>query len=154
MDSKFIMELLRFVNKSDIHELVLETSETKLTIRRGGAPMPTLPTSPPAIQAPSAQAAPMEETEKKTPAPPAPSAQTHIIRSPMVGTYYRTPAPDKEPFVKVGDVIQKGQVVCIIEAMKLFNEIEADVSGRITKILVENATPVEFDQPLFEVELL
>lgn len=152
MDSKFIMELLRFVNKSDIYELILEAPETKLTIRRGGTG-PITSVTPPALQTPAAPVTPAETIEQKTP-PVIASARTHIIRSPMVGTFYRASAPDKEPFVKVGDVIEKGQVICIIEAMKLFNEIEADVSGRITKILVENATPVEFDQPLFEVELL
>jgi acetyl-CoA carboxylase biotin carboxyl carrier protein len=89
-----------------------------------------------------------------TPAPPQepPKKNTVYIRSPMVGTFYRAPAPDKPPYVQVGDIIQKGQVVCIIEAMKLFNEIQSEVSGKIVRILVENAQPVEYDQPLFEVE--
>ncbi|MCX7607283.1 MAG: acetyl-CoA carboxylase biotin carboxyl carrier protein [Bacteroidia bacterium] len=165
MDLKSILELLRFVSKSDLQEVIVEEGEFRLTIRRGGpqgviayssaAPLPPAPTPSPVSlnisSPPPAVAAPPSPPE---PSRSAPSPKAEYIRSPMVGTFYRRPSPDKEPFVKVGDIIQKGQVVCIIEAMKLFNEIQAEIAGKVTRILVEDAQPVEYDQPLFEVEPL
>lgn len=166
MDIKAILELLRFVSKSDLTEVIVEEGEFRLTIRRGlsgaaptavitpvapptAAPLlsPSVPVAPAAPPAPSAPEPPKEEK-------PASPKKVEYIRSPMVGTFYRRPSPDKEPYVKVGDIIEKGQVVCIIEAMKLFNEIQAEVSGRVVRILVEDAQPVEYDQPLFEIEPL
>lgn len=166
MDTKSILELLRFVNKSDLTEVVVEEGEFRLTIRRGvgGAapapgiapvaapvPAPLLPTPIAATTAPSPAPSTPEPPKEEKPASP---KKVEYIRSPMVGTFYRRPGPDKEPYVKVGDLIEKGQVVCIIEAMKLFNEIQAEISGRVLRILVEDAQPVEYDQPLFEIEPL
>lgn len=165
MDIKAILELLRFVSKSDLTEVIVEEGEFRLTIRRGGigggaavsvAAVPTVPAAVPLPAAPSPAVAEAPAAPAPSPkAEPAPApAKTTYIRSPMVGTFYRRPSPEKPPFVQVGDIIQKGQVVCIIEAMKLFNEIQSEVAGKIVRILVEDAQPVEYDQPLFEVEPL
>jgi acetyl-CoA carboxylase biotin carboxyl carrier protein len=151
MDLKQIQDLVKMVNKSNISELTIEEKEIKITIKQKedkyvtAAPMPqvqALPVSQPAT-APANQA----------PKPEAKSTDNLItIKSPMIGTFYRRPAPDKSDFVEEGDEVRSGTVVCIIEAMKLFNEIESEVSGRIVKVLVEDSTPVEYDQPLFLVE--
>jgi len=164
MDTKEILDLLRFLSKSDFTEVTIEGANWKLSVRRGGgapvvvstpvsapqAPVP-VPVSLPAAPAVPLPAGPAAEPAR-APSPEPPKKNTVYIRSPMVGTFYRAPAPDKPPYVQVGDIIQKGQVVCIIEAMKLFNEIQSEVSGKVVRILVENAQPVEYDQPLFEVE--
>ncbi len=156
---KDILEVLRFVSKSDFAEVIIEQPEWKLTIRRGGPALaPVVVPTPasavlPAVPAPVTTPTPAPES-KPTTAPPEPTKNTTFIRSPMVGTFYRAPSPEKPPYVQVGDIVQPGQVVCIIEAMKLFNEIQAEVAGKIVRILVENAQPVEYDQPLFEVEPL
>ncbi|MDW8235842.1 MAG: acetyl-CoA carboxylase biotin carboxyl carrier protein [Bacteroidia bacterium] len=159
MDTKSILEILRFVSRTDFSEVIVEGEAFKLTMRRGVSVAPSAVTSVPAT--PSIPAAPsvpaLPTAPAATPPPPSPTpppSQIEYIRSPMVGTFYRRPSPDKEPFVKVGDTIQKGQVVCIIEAMKLFNEIQSEIAGRVVRILVEDAQPVEYDQPLFEVEPL
>ncbi len=154
MDVKQIQELIRFVAKAGVTEVSLEQGDFKITIKtQGDAPVQQMqqvyqvPAQAPQQQmsAPAPQAA--------APAPAAPVADTTItIKSPMIGTFYQKPSPDKEAFVKVGDKITKGQVVCVIEAMKLFNEIEAEVSGTVVKILVNDTTPVEYDQPLFILE--
>jgi acetyl-CoA carboxylase, biotin carboxyl carrier protein len=154
MQVKDLLELLRFVSKSDFTEVTIEGPEWKVSVRRGaGEPVvvsaPATPVPVPAMSATSV--APSSEPAKAT-SPEPPKKNTVYIRSPMVGTFYRAPAPEKPPYVQVGDTVQKGQVVCIIEAMKLFNEIQSEVSGKIVRILVENAQPVEYDQPLFEVE--
>lgn len=164
MDIKSILELLRFVNKSDLTEVIVEEGEFRLTIRRGGAtPIAAPVIAPPAppVAMPVASVPSLPAAESPTPTAPAAKSETPAtptkttyIRSPMVGTFYRRPSPEKPPFVQVGDVIQKGQVVCIIEAMKLFNEIQSEVAGKIIRILVEDAQAVEYDQPLFEVEPL
>ncbi|MCS7189553.1 MAG: acetyl-CoA carboxylase biotin carboxyl carrier protein [Bacteroidia bacterium] len=162
MDIKSILELLRFVSKSDLSEVIIEDGNFRLTVRRGvsmtsGNVIVSAPSSPAMMVSPTVPTIPSppspSEAPSKTETPP-PSApkKTEYIRSPMVGTFYRRPSPDKEPFVQVGDIIQKGQVVCIIEAMKLFNEIQSEISGKIVRILVEDAQAVEYDQPLFEVE--
>ncbi|MEN2992695.1 MAG: acetyl-CoA carboxylase biotin carboxyl carrier protein [Bacteroidia bacterium] len=153
MDTKPILEILRFVSRTDFSEVIVEEGNLKLTIRRGvaGVSVPVAPA--PVGPLPASVAAPPPPAEAPPP-PPAPPKPVEYIRSPMVGTFYRRPSPDKEPYVKVGDVIQKGQVVCIIEAMKLFNEIQSEISGRIVKILVEDGQAVSYDQPLFEVEPL
>ncbi len=165
MDIKSILELLRFVSRSDLTEVIVEEGEFRLTIRRGGAtpaiaaPViapPTAPVAMPVAPVPSLPAAesPAPTAPAAKPETPATPAKTTYIRSPMVGTFYRRPSPEKPPFVQVGDIIQKGQVVCIIEAMKLFNEIQSEVAGKIVRILVEDAQAVEYDQPLFEIEPL
>ncbi|MCS7162710.1 MAG: acetyl-CoA carboxylase biotin carboxyl carrier protein [Bacteroidia bacterium] len=153
MDTKPILEILRFVSRTDFSEVIIEEGNLKLTIRRGvtGVNVPAVPAPVGPPLAPVA--APPPQAEPPQP-PPAPAKPVEYIRSPMVGTFYRRPSPDKEPYVKVGDIIQKGQVVCIIEAMKLFNEIQSEISGRIVKILVEDGQAVSYDQPLFEVEPL
>lgn len=163
MDLKSILELLRFVSKSDLSEVIVEEGEFRLTIRRGPAGIPaSIPVAPaPVALTPIAPVShsptpppPPAEPPKAEPQPDAAPKKVEYIRSPMVGTFYRRPSPDKEPYVKVGDIIQPGQVVCIIEAMKLFNEIQSEIAGKIVRILVEDAQPVEYDQPLFEVEPL
>ncbi|HJU45637.1 MAG TPA: acetyl-CoA carboxylase biotin carboxyl carrier protein [Chitinophagaceae bacterium] len=159
MDFKQIQELIRMINKSNIGEVTIEEKGFKVTIRQKqdqvqqviAAPSPVY-TSPSAnLPAPAAQQASQADKPKPAAADAAP-ANTITIKSPMIGTFYRSPSPDKPSFVNVGDEIAPGKVVCIIEAMKLFNEIESEVSGRIIKVLVEDASPVEYDQPLFLVE--
>ena len=158
MQVKDILELLRFVSKSDFTEVTIEGPEWKVSVRRGvGAPVVvSAPATPVQVSLPvtamSATSVAPSPEPVKAPSPEPPKKNTVYIRSPMVGTFYRAPAPEKPPYVQVGDTVQKGQVVCIIEAMKLFNEIQSEVSGKIVRILVENAQPVEYDQPLFEVE--
>lgn len=158
MDFKQIQELVKMVNKSNISELSIEEDKFKITIKQkdnevqqviavpAAAPVQAVaPAAPPApAPAPAAPAA--------APAAPAKADNLVTINSPMIGTFYRSPGPDKPPFVNVGDDVTAGKVVCIIEAMKLFNEIESEVSGKIVKVLVDDASPVEYDQPLFLVE--
>lgn len=160
MDIKQIQELIRFVSKSGVNEVSIEEKEFKITIKTNQAPTVVNATIPaaPALPAPAAQALPVAAqpvapAAPQAPAVPAAEQSNYItIKSPMIGTFYRSSSPDKPSFVEVGDEIKSGQVICIIEAMKLFNEIESEVSGRIVKVLVENASPVEYDQPLFLVE--
>lgn len=166
MDFKHIQELIKMVSKSNLTELKIEEGDFKLTIRtreEGGqvvyapAPLQQQPAYAPAPtqQAPAPQAAAAEApaaAEQPAAAPAADNSKHIIIKSPMIGTFYRSPGPDKEPFVKVGDNVTKGATICIIEAMKLFNEIESEYSGKIIKMLAEDASPVEYDQPLFIVD--
>lgn len=156
MDIKEIQELIKFVAKSGVSEVSIDRKDFKLTIKaQVTAPTFVQATLPAAAPAPVAAPA-VPATPAAAPAPAAPAAAEAsnliTIKSPMIGTFYRTPSPDKPSFVNVGDEIKAGKVVCIIEAMKLFNEIESEVSGKIVKVLVDNATPVEYDQPLFLVE--
>lgn len=150
MDLKQIQDLVKMVNKSNISELTIEESEFKITIKQKEDKYITAPmqvAQPMSIQSPAPQAA------IQTPAAaPASTDKLLTIKSPMIGTFYRKAGPDKPNFVEVGDEVRSGKVVCIIEAMKLFNEIESEISGRIVKVLVEDSTPVEYDQPLFLVE--
>jgi acetyl-CoA carboxylase biotin carboxyl carrier protein len=156
MDIKQIQDLIRFVSKSGVNEVSLEQKDFKITIKTNQEPTIVHATVPAAAPVAAAPAAPALAAPAVAPAPAAaPAADTSnyiTIKSPMIGTFYRSSAPDKPLFVNVGDEISSGSVVCIIEAMKLFNEIESEVSGRIVKILVDNASPVEYDQPLFLVE--
>ena len=160
MDLKEIQNLIKFVSNSGVAEVKLETGDVKITIRttlEGNSHDITYVQQAPAQQAVQ-QAAPV------APAAIAPAAATPVntaaednskyitIKSPMRGTLYRKPAPDKPMFVEVGSTISKGDVVCVVEAMKLFNEIESEISGKIVKILVDDSSPVEFDQPLFLVD--
>ncbi|HEY8496181.1 MAG TPA: acetyl-CoA carboxylase biotin carboxyl carrier protein [Limnochordales bacterium] len=149
MDLESIKELIELVSKSGIDEFELETEGLKVAMRKLSAARPA-PAMPPVEQAP-APAAPAPAAESK---PAAKDDRFVQITAPMVGTFYRAPAPDAEPYVKVGDIVEVGQTLCIIEAMKLMNEIESEVRGRVTEILVENAQPVEYGQPLFVLEKL
>lgn len=158
-----IQDLIKFVAKSGVSEVELETTDIKIVIKTASAKsakdaqvvyqqaMPVVQAAPAAQVVTSAPAAETKAPETKAPA--AESANTVTIKSPMIGTFYRSPGPDKPMFVNVGDEIKPGKVTCIIEAMKLFNEIESEISGRIVKVLVDDASPVEYDQPLFLVEL-
>lgn len=153
MDFKQIQELIKTINKSNIGELCIQEKDFKICIKQkadfvpaDAAPVAYVPAAVPqqalaltATAAPQAPAA--EETSKYL-----------TIKSPMIGTFYRKPAPEKPFFVEEGSEVKPGAVVCVIEAMKLFNEIESEISGKIVKILVEDASPVEYDQPLFLVE--
>jgi acetyl-CoA carboxylase biotin carboxyl carrier protein len=163
MDFKQIQELIKMINKSNIGEVSIEEKGFKLTIKQKEEPVQQLIAAPlqaaqpvaalaAAPVAPVAAAAPAAAAEKPSKAAEAPAGNTVTIKSPMIGTFYRSPSPDKPSFINIGDEITPGKVVCIIEAMKLFNEIESEVTGKIIKVLVEDASPVEYDQPLFLVE--
>ena len=156
MDIKQIQELIKFVSRSGVNEVAIEQENFKITIKTNqapvyvnaalpaaAAPQPVAPAAAPtvAVETKAADATATEDTSKYI-----------TIKSPMIGTFYRSSSPDKPSFVNVGDEIGVGKVICIVEAMKLFNEIESEVSGRIVKILVDNASPIEYDQPLFLVE--
>lgn len=161
MDTKDIQQLIDFIAQSGLDEVNIETTDLKINVKRysstvpivaaplPAAAQPTVAATAPAAQPPAASAA-----AATSPTAPASAAQPNYvtIKAPMVGTFYRSSNPETPSFVEVGDSVSEGKVVCIIEAMKLFNEIESEVSGRIVKVLVENATPVEYDQPLFLVE--
>ncbi len=160
MNLSEIQDLIKFVSKSGVTEVEIEQKDFKITIKAEKAakeqiivqatapviPQAAAPIAAPAAPAPAAPAA-------STPAAPASDDSKYVtIKSPMIGTFYRSSGPDKEPFVSVGQSVSKGNTVCIIEAMKLFNEIESEISGKIVKVLVDDATPVEYDQPLFLVD--
>ncbi|MET3978121.1 acetyl-CoA carboxylase biotin carboxyl carrier protein [Mucilaginibacter sp. UYP25] len=155
MDIKQIQDLIRFVSKSGVNEVSIEQENFKITIKTNEAPT-YVNASVPVAQPLAAAAAPQPSLPAAAPAaeaaPVADTSNLITVRSPMIGTFYRSSSPDKPLFVNVGDEINTGSILCIIEAMKLFNEIESEVSGRIVKILVDNASPVEYDQPLFLVE--
>ena len=159
MDFKQIQELIKMINKSNIGEVSIEEKGFKLTIKQKEEPAqhviaaPIHASMPVAQSAPAAVAAPAATSATDKPKAADTAADNLItIKSPMIGTFYRSPAPGKPVFVEVGSEVAPGKVVCIIEAMKLFNEIESEVSGKIVRILVEDASPVEYDQPLFLVE--
>lgn len=162
MEYKQIQELIKTINKSNISELSIEEGDFKITIKQENStptqyvamPQASMPVSMP--QPAPQQAAPAAPAAAAPAAPAAPAAGNEgnliTIKSPMIGTFYRSSAPDKPSFVNVGDEIKQGQVLCIIEAMKLFNEIESEVNGRVVKVIADNSSPVEYDQPLFLVE--
>lgn len=179
MNFKEIQELVKLIGRSNLTEFKIKDGEFELSIRTDKyeklkqhqpAPQPQVPAQqgpiiqmPPVQQpfaapspAPAAASQPMPEPEPAAEAPMAGKAETEgnytTVRSPIVGTFYRSSSPEKPPYVKVGDVIKVGQVVCIVEAMKLFNEIESEIGGKIVKVMVEDAQPVEYDQVLFIVE--
>ncbi len=166
MDLKEIQNLIKFVAKSGASEVKLETGDVKITIRTGsdeketivqqvpmGGQMPQMPAQPqqqapaPAQEAPSAS-----EKEENKKSSEEDDSKYITVKSPIIGTFYRKPSPDKPVFVETGDSVKEGDVLCVIEAMKLFNEIESEVSGKIVKVLVDDSSPVEFDQPLFLVD--
>ena len=163
MKAKEIQDLIDFIAKSGLNKVNIETEEFKISVKRDPDQQVTYvkeAASAPAIQA--AAPAPAAAPQPAAAAPAAPAALAAApasddskyiaIKAPMIGTFYRSSSPDKPAFVNVGDEVKKGQVICIIEAMKLFNEIESEVSGKIVKVLVDNANPVEYDQPLFLVD--
>lgn len=153
MDINYLKKLVRILEQSSIDEIMIEEEGSKIRLAKN-APAVMAPYSPVALPAPQtapAPAAPPAVPQESAPAA-RPGATYHEVKSPMVGTFYRSPAPDADPYVEVGQLVQVGTVLCIIEAMKLMNEIESDVTGRIVKILVENIQPVEFNQPLFLIE--
>lgn len=165
-----IQDLIKFVSKSNVSEVELETKEFKIIIKTGknstkteiqqpilvqsipANPIVSTPTMTTPAQNPDVKPAEVKTEKETKPSVVDEDKKYHVIKSPMIGTFYRSSAPDKPPFVNIGDIVEVGQALCIIEAMKLFNEIESDVKGKVVKILVENATPVEYDQPLFLID--
>jgi acetyl-CoA carboxylase biotin carboxyl carrier protein len=158
MDIKEIQNLIKFVAKSGASEVKLEMEDIKITIKTGSGFTETtyVQTTPVQQSAPQVVVTPTVQPASETPAPAVKAADNSgkyiTIKSPIIGTFYRKPSPDKPNFVEVGTEINSGDVVCVIEAMKLFNEIESEISGKVVKILVDNASPVEYDQPLFLVD--
>ena len=161
MELKEIQNLIKFVAKSGVSEVKLETGDFRITIRTNKEDgrqettviqqLPSMPQVAPVVQSVPTETAPANDA-------PAPAAAEDddskyvVVKSPIIGTFYRKPAPDKPVFKEVGDNVAEGDVLCVIEAMKLFNEIESEVSGKIVKVLVDDASPVEFDQPLFLID--
>ena len=158
MDFKQIQELIRLINKSNIGELTIEEKGFKVTIKQKQDNIQQVMAAPVYAQAPAQVAAPAQvpatngAAAEKAKAAEVAASNLITIKSPMIGTFYRRSSPDKPLFAEVGEEVTPGKVVCIIEAMKLFNEIESEVKGKIVKVLVEDASPVEYDQPLFLVE--
>jgi len=153
MDIKKIQELIKLINKSNIGEITIEEEGTKITLKQKKEHVHVQ-----SVSVPMQQQAPQQQIVSSQSIPPpaaaeAPKADNLItVKSPMIGTFYRQAGPGKPVFANIGDEIEQGTVVCIIEAMKLFNEIESEVKGKIVKVLVEDASPVEYDQPLFLVD--
>ncbi|MGZ3753862.1 MAG: acetyl-CoA carboxylase biotin carboxyl carrier protein [Mucilaginibacter sp.] len=154
MDIKQIQDLIRFVSKSGVNEVSIEQKDFKITIKTNEAVVHTVAPVAHQLTVPAPAAAPVAVAAAPAPVAEAAAVPSNYvtIKSPMIGTFYRSSTPEKPLYVNVGDEIKPGTVVCIIEAMKLFNEIESEISGRIVKVLVDNASPVEYDQPLFLVE--
>ena len=161
MDLKDIQNLIKFVSKSGVNEVSLEQKDFKITIKTDHAEgrehivmqQAPLVQAPPVVQQQAVTAPAAQEAAPAAEKAPVEENSNHVtIKSPMIGTFYRRPSPDKDPFISVGDSVAQGDVICIIEAMKLFNEIEAEVSGKVVKVLVEENTPVEYDQPLFIID--
>jgi len=161
MNIKEIEALIKFVQKTGVSEVSIEQKDLKITIKTHPSVQQViqaaLPIAPavmqPSMATPAVSPVPVSSAAETPLKPKAPDQSKYItIKSPMIGTFYRSSSPDKPAFVNVGDEIKTGQPICIIEAMKLFNEIESEVSGKIVKVMVDNSTPVEYDQPLFLVE--
>ena len=150
MDIRKIKKLIELLEESDVEELEIQEGDDSVRISRRReqlpAPAPQMHYAPPAPQAPAAAAAPAAEAAPADAAPAKPTG--HSVKSPMVGTFYRAPSPTSSAFVEVGQTVKEGDVICIVEEMKMMNQIEADKSGTVTEILVENGQPVEFDQPM------
>jgi len=156
-----IQDLIKFVAKSGVSEVEIQIKDFKLVIKtpdsgkngKHEVPQPMIvQAAPPVVQQSAVPVAAESKKSEKKKEKTDDDSKLITIKSPMIGTFYRSSSPDKPPFINVGDEIKQGKVICIIEAMKLFNEIEADIAGRIVKVLVDDATPVEYDQPLFLVE--
>ena len=160
MDLKEIQHLIKFVAKSGASEVKLEMEDIKITIKTGGSEkgeattiLQQIPVNAPLVHAPTAPVAvESTQTSEASEAKNEEDSKYITIKSPIIGTFYRKPSPDKPTFVEIGTVIKEGDVLCVIEAMKLFNEIESEISGKIVKVLVDDSSPVEFDQPLFLVD--
>ena len=167
MKAKELQDLIDFIAKSGLNKVNIETEEFKLNITRDAAQNVSYVAAPQAAAAPAMQMAPApvaapsaapaaapaaSAPAASAPAPAAEGGNYQAIKAPMIGTFYRSASPESPAFVNVGDEVKKGQVICIIEAMKLFNEIEAEVSGKIVKVMVDNASPVEYDQALFMID--
>jgi acetyl-CoA carboxylase biotin carboxyl carrier protein len=166
MNLKEIRELIEFLKEQDIAEFELERGDVKVRIKRGAETVPsqetryvTVPTAVPAASAAPGEApvaaalvtSPPATDKDKTPKEALPEEGLHLVKSPIVGTFYESPSPGAPPFVKPGDKVTLGQVICIVEAMKLMNEIESDVSGEVLRVFVDNGQPVEYGQPLFGI---
>jgi len=158
MNQKELKELIDFLVEKDITEFELERGDVKVRVKRGAEPVviPAMSAPPqmqvvPASQPPAAPASSTTAAAPAAPAEPAEETGLHVVKSPIVGTYYEAPSPGSPPFIKVGDEVTVGQVLCIVEAMKLMNEIESDVAGEVVKILVTNNQPIEYGQSLFAI---
>lgn len=160
MNQKELKDLIEFIIEKDIAEFELERGDLRIRLRRGAAAAPLVTPVPMAAPVPVPMAAPAPAAPEPAPAAVAPIAPTppvaeegglHIVKSPIVGTFYEAPSPGSPPFVKVGDSVEAGGILCIIEAMKLMNEIESDIAGEVAKKLVANGQPVEYGQPLFAI---
>ena len=154
MDLNLVRKLVKLLSESDVDEIEIEEEGKKVRIAKHSSRFAMAPQAAAVVSVPEAPrpAAPVATAPIPAPEPqpvPVPSANVHEVRSPIVGTFYRAPAPDAAPFVQVGSAVQAGSVLCIIEAMKLMNEIESDAAGTVLKVLVENGQPVEYDQVLF-----
>ncbi|MEX0647870.1 MAG: acetyl-CoA carboxylase biotin carboxyl carrier protein [Balneolaceae bacterium] len=160
MDLKLVKKLLDLISESEVDEVSIEEGDFKLKVKKKAEAAPAniqyqLPPQQQQAQSAPAQLQPAAQTPNESAGEDAPAEQQpdgEVVKSPIVGTFYDSPSPDSDPFVKVGNTIEKGQPLCIVEAMKIMNEIEAEFSGTIRKILVENGQPVEFDQPLFIIQ--
>ncbi|MAK07371.1 MAG: acetyl-CoA carboxylase biotin carboxyl carrier protein [Cytophagales bacterium] len=154
MNSKEIQDIINFIKKTDLDDVSIETENYKIRVKKNSGSISEKvihkSESPLKIES-KEQVIQKEEVELKTEVEK-PSSKNLIIKSPMIGTFYQSPNPESNPFVSVGDNIKPGQTICIIEAMKLFNEIESEVSGKVVKILANDSSPVEFDQPLYEID--
>lgn len=157
MNLNEIQDLIKFVAKSGVSEVEIEQKDFKILIKtenksKGSEQQQYIVHAPAAVSAPAPAPAAAPATPAAPAAPVSDDSKYVTVKSPMIGTFYRSAGPDKEPFVVVGGSVNKGDTICIIEAMKLFNEIESEVSGKIIKVLVDDASPVEYDQPLFLVD--
>ncbi len=158
METRELQRLIDFLSKSNLDEVNIETADLKLHIKRNSVPVAQILTQAPVAAAPAqvapiAASGPASNPVASTPVVETLASNLVEIKSPMIGTFYKSAGPGKPNFVEVGDSFNVGQVLCIVEAMKLFNEIESEISGKIVKVLVEDASPIEFDQPLFLVEI-
>ena len=151
MDIKDIKAIYKFLKETDIVEFEIEGAEGKLRLKRGVAAAPARQVfeAPAAVAAPQPAAEVRKEEVKETKA----AENIKIVPSPMVGTYYRSPSPEAAPFVELGSIVKSGQTLCIIEAMKLMNEVESEFNGKVVQILVDNGQPVEYGEPLFHIEV-
>jgi len=156
MDLNYVKKLVKLLSESNVDEIEIEEDGKKVRLVKRLNPVQSAPVVGRAVQEvtvpPPASPSPLHLVTSPSPPAAAPTVQHHEIKSPIVGTFYRSPAPDAAPFVQIGSMVEPGTILCIVEAMKLMNEIEADVSGKILKIMVENGQPVEYDQTLFLVE--